>query len=436
MTVTKRFVILEAVGIIALIPAALSGSAAVMAAVFFAYNLTLMGLLAADCYTSRGVSKIILTRDKEDKLYFKTENFINLYARNDLDYPVALKLKDSLPGRHFKLTGAGVMSGVVRPGEEKNFNYEVIPTKRGAFFFPAIYAYRVGRMGLCRVYLSCAAPMEYKVYPNVRDLSKFRLMTQNKRLIPQGERITRLRGPGSEFESLREYVEGDDIRKINWMATAREGKIIVNQYRTERNQPVFILIDAGRPMGYSVKGYKKLDYAINACLTLADTVNQQGDNSGIMVFDTSARTMIMPGKGDVHRGRIMEALYHIEDTRDTPDYESAFLELISKQKRHSLVFIFTDFETPEQAGELARNVMIIKKRHAPFIILIENESLKRMRDEPGCADSLYEKAAAAEFLRSRRDLIRDMNSRGVSCVECPAENFTVTAINQYLMAKR
>ena len=437
MTVTRRFIILAAFSL------PLLGLTVILreyTAVFVVINIVIFCLLAADFLLSLKTAGncIEITPQAEDKLFFKADNAVTFYVRNNYAGSLSICLKDSIPDRHFIVVDSSGMQKSLKPDAEGVFSYTVRPTKRGAFQFPKIYGYVVSRMGFCRLYFERDLPREYKVYPNLRDLSRYRLVTRNKRLLPQGGRTIRLRGLGTEFESLREYVDGDDYRSINWMATARDNKIIVNQYQVEKNQPIFTLIDAGRPMSYSVKGYKKLDYAINAALILSDIVNQQGDNSGLMVFDTKVHACILPGKGDVHRNRLMETLYHIQDTKSTSDYEGAFIELLNRQKRQGLVFIFTDFESPEQAWELAANIQVLKKRLTPFIILMENDSLNRMAAEEGNtgAAAMYERAAAIEFLEKRKNIINSINAHGIACIESPAEDFALTAVNSYLRARR
>ncbi|MDR1560027.1 MAG: DUF58 domain-containing protein [Clostridiales bacterium] len=437
MSVTRRFIILAAFGLPLLV---LSVFTIAPVFVFITFNAIIFGLLTLDFIVSlkSSGSQIEIRTVADDKLYFKADNEIIFYVRNNSARILKLCLKDSIPDRHFTIIEASDLKGIVKPDIEAVLRYTIRPAKRGAFIFPKVYGYVYSVMGFCRLYFERDLPREYKVYPNLRDLSRYRLITRNKRLLPAGERTLRLRGLGTEFESLREYIEGDDFRRINWMATARENKIIVNQYQIEKNQPIFTLIDAGRPMSYSVKGYKKLDYAINAALILSDIVNQQGDNSGLMVFDTSVHACILPGKGDTHRNRLMEALYHIQDTKSASDYEGAFMELINRQKRQGLVFLFTDFETPEQAEELAANIQMIKKRHTPFIVLMENDSLNRMAAENGDHDkqTAYQRAVAIEFLEKRKAMIKNLNARGVACLESPAEDFALTAVNSYLMARR
>jgi uncharacterized protein (DUF58 family) len=285
-----------------------------------------------------------------------------------------------------------------------------------------------GLFGLVMKHATLDCPAEYKVYPNMKDLSRFRLLTRKHRLLPRGEKTVRLFGAGTEFESLRAYVEGDDYRKINWPVTARERRLIVNCYQLEKNQPVMILLDAGRPMSYSVKGYQKLDYAINAALVLSDIVNQNGDQSGLLVFDTQVRTFIKPGKGAAHRSELMEALYHIGGARVTSDYGGALRNLCERQKRRGLAFIFTDFETLEEGEELTAHIALLKRRHFPIVVFMKNEGLLTLAEtgEP------HVREVARGFVEEKRQLRRLLNAAGVPNIETPAENFSLAAVNQYL----
>jgi uncharacterized protein (DUF58 family) len=263
-------------------------------------------------------------------------------------------------------------------------------------------------------------------------------MMQKSRLLPQGDKAIKHFGTGTEFESLRAYVEGDDYRKINWQATAREGKFIVNQYRIERNQPVYILLDCARPMDYSVGGYKKLDYAINAALILADIVNQQGDQAGLLAFDSTVTAHVKPGKGAGHRNTLMETLYRIESNRRTADYAGAFQTLCEGQKRRSLVFIFTDFEMMEEAEELIGNMILLKRRHRPFVVFMKNEGLNELAHPPsGNTNSRNTvlQQTALEFLTERKNIFRKLNAMGIPNIESTAEHFASAAVNRYLQLR-
>lgn len=403
---------------------------------FLLYNLILIGLLSTDRILTPKESVLIIERISDDKLYFKDMNKIEFKVKNIYEKPLKIEIKDDFPSLHFNIHSSELFK-TVQPGQEEIFSYELIPSKRGSYVFQNIYLRYHGILGLCKKYAVIERPFEYKVYPNLKNISRYRLIIQKNRLLTAGNRKVSLRGMGTEFESLKEYVEGDDYRKINWMATARENKLIVNQYEAEKNQPVYILIDTGRSMSYSIRGYKKLDFSINAAIILSDIVNQKGDNSGLMIFNTEVSRIIPPGKGDSHRNEIMEALYHIEDTKLSSDYQGAFLELANRQKRRSIVFIFTDFETGEESKELIAAIPILSKRHVPVIITIENESLKTITLSDGNSlKDTYNKAMAEELLLNRKNIIRSLNQHGILCIESPAEDFAINTVNQYLLLKQ
>jgi len=434
MSVTRNYVYLTALGVILTIAAWPFG---IHDIVFLFWNLLLLGLLALDAFLTPPAKVLTVRREAEQKLYFKTENDITFFVRNtNKKHTLRVQAKDESL-RHFTVVDDD-LTHKINPGKEQEFTYAVTTAKRGSFYTKNVYLRFRGILGLCVKHVTLPCPTTHKVYPNVRDLSKYRLMMQKNRLLPKGDKSLRQYGAGSDFESLRTYVEGDDYRKINWTATARENKLMVNQYQLERDQPVYILLDIGRPMSYSVNGYKKLDYAINAALVLGDIVNQQGDKAGLLVFDSKVQSHVSPGQGALHRNLLMETLYNVEDNRQTADYEGAFQTLCEKQKRRSLVFIFTDFEILEEAEELLMHIAILKRRHMPIVVFMENESLSAMtnaQDSKRAYDKML-KQTALEFYEERKKILRKLNIMGIPSVESKAEHFTVSAVNRYLQARR
>jgi len=432
MSVTKFFIALAAVGLLLTLAA---WPINLHFYIFVFWNTLLIGLLSMDFLLTPSPHIWNIRRDKEDRLYFKSDNEVTFYVRNTSRYPLWVQTRDEI-GRHFTVSKES-LPRQVQPRIEQAFSYNLFPAKRGSFQFENIYLRYYGLVGLCIKYATVPCPIDFKVYPNVRDLSKYRLILQKNRLLPQGEKTIRHYGSGTEFESLRSYVIGDDYRKINWQATARENRLMVNQYQIERNQPVYILLDTGRPMSYSVNGYKKLDYAINAALILCDIVNQQGDNAGLLVFDSTVRTHINPGKGAAHRNQFMDALYHVEDNRLTANYEGAFQALCERQKRRSLVFIFTDFEILEEAEDLIAHIALLKRRHMPIVVFMANEGLNALAEQPiyGKKDQVL-RDTAKEFLAERSHIFRSLNAMRIPNVESTAENFAVAAVNRYIQLSK
>lgn len=430
MSVTKTFVLLIALGGLVTFLAWRFGGSYV--AMFLFWNLLLAGLWTLDVILTPAAKSLAVRRGGDDILYFMSENEIEIFVKNNSRHTLRIRAKDERV-RHFDVKDTSGLVLWVSPREEAAFSYTFVPKKRGSFLFSNIFLRYTGLLGLCTKYAKIPCPVDYKVYPNVRDLSKFRLMLQKNRLLPEGDKHVKNYGQGYEFESLRPYVDGDDYRKINWRATSRENRLIVNQYQIERNQPVYILLDIGRPMSYSVGGYKKLDYAINAALILADIVNQMGEKAGLMVFDAAVRSQIAPGQGAGHRNHLMETLYHVADNRSTADYGGAFRALCEKQKRRSLVFIFTDFELPEEARELIMHMALLKRRHLPIVIFMENEKLNALAEIPVRKKfDGYLQKTAREFQAERAGIIRSLSAMGIPTVESKAEDFAVAAVNRYM----
>jgi len=431
MGITKTYVYLTAFGIVLTIAAWPFGF---YMTIFLFWNLLLLGLLCMDAFITPSARCLITRRESEAKLYFKAENTVTFHVKNTFRQGLDITARDE--SLRFFTVPEKNQTHFVEAGQEQEYSYTVTPTKRGSFTSTRIFLQYTGIMGLCKKYTTVEIPTTYKVYPNVRDLSKYRLMLQKSRLLPKGDKNLRQYGTGAEFESLRQYVEGDDYRKINWRATARENKLMVNQYQIERDQPVYIMLDIARPMSYTVNGYKKLDYAINAALVLSDIVNQQGDKVGLLVFDSKVQANILPGQGASHRAHLMETLYNVADNRQTADYEGAFQSLCQRQKRRSLVFIFTDFEILEEAEDLIAHIKILKRRHLPVVVFMQNEGLTKLAettDTPGAYDKIL-RSTAQEFVMERKKILRTLNVMGIPSVESDAENFTVSAVNRYLQA--
>jgi len=322
------------------------------------------------------------------------------------------------------------MEGTVLPGERKTFYYNVVPTKRGAFTFNNLHVKYEGRFGFCTRFFKISMAREYKVYPNLKNLRKYRLSICNNRRFMQGKRSLKILGKGDSFESLREYVYGDEYRKINWAATARADKPIINQYEPEKNQHVYMLIDVGRPMSYTMRGHRKLDMVVNTALILSDVVNQNDDKSGLLLFNTEVKNMVMPGKGVAHRNKILEALYHIEHTKDTSNYDEAFFYLKKKERHRSIIFIFTDFDTVEETENMMKVLPVISKNNVVVIVLIKDEKLEAIaKQETKNNKEIFDKAVALELLDERKRIIELLNRRGILCVECSAEKMEYTVIN-------
>ena len=432
MGITKRFVYLLCGGILLLILAVFLKNSFTMIII---YDLICAALLIIDYFISVDDSDISIERNSGDKLSIYEKEAIGIQVYNKSSYKLHVELKDEIPDFYFQ-TENKTMRGTVMPREKKNFQYFIVPTKRGAFTFDNIHVKCEGRLKLCTKIFKVKLHQDYKVYPNMKNLRKYKINMCNNRSFKQGQKALRTIGKGTSFESLREYVAGDEYRKINWKATARGNKPILNQYEPEKNQHVHILIDTGRAMSYSVRGFRKLDLVVNTAIVLSDIVNQNGDKSGLMIFNTKVENMIMPGKGAGHRGEIMDALYHIDNTNQTSNYDEAFYYLKKKERHRSIIFFFTDFNTVEEAESILKILPVISKNNIVVIILIKNESIEVIGSlQIKSKEDLFNKGVALEILDERCKIISLLNRKGILCIECAPEKLEYTVVNKYIQVK-
>ncbi|MFW6238012.1 MAG: DUF58 domain-containing protein [Bacillota bacterium] len=433
MGVTRRFVFLLLGG--AILMAILSSVIGGMLYIFLFYNLFCFFLLGVDFYLAPDCFGIEADRCGRNTLSLYEKEKLRFQLRNRTAYRLKLELKDEPPDYNFRLEGE-TMEGFLSPRGRKDFSYTVYPQKRGAFVFGDLHLKLWGRLGLCTKTCSKNLEREYKVYPGIKNLSRYRLSVCKNRRFQQGRRQMRMRGQGTSFESLREYFPGDDYREINWKASARMDEPIVNQYQPEKNQHVYMFIDTGRPMSYTVKGNRKLDLALNTSLVLSDVVNQNGDQAGVLAFNTEVESMVSPGRGPEHRQKIMDTLYHVDYTRETSSYREAFTYFRQQERHRSMIFIFTDFETEDEVESILKSVPFLARNNVVVVVLLEDERTERLarKDVSGEKD-FYVRGMALKLLRERKRLINLLNRKGLYCLECPAEEIEFAAVNKYIELK-
>lgn len=432
LTLTGRFVILEAFGILLIFASFFTGLGL---AVFIFYNCLCISLLIADYYITPGREAFDAERIGENRLSIYENEKILIRLHNRCSFKLNIEMKDDVPDRYFNIVQEVVKKSIA-PHESGIFEYTVVPQKRGAYSFENINIRLLGRLGLIKKVFIVQKAREYRVYPNLKNLRKYHMAVCSNRQYKNGLKNLRMIGAGTSFESLREYNYGDEYRKINWKATAREGKPIINQYEPERDQHVYALIDTGRSMSYKAGGICKLDMAVNTSLVLSDIANQNGDKSGLMAFNTEVQNFIAPGKGASHRNKMMDALYHIESTNYTSNYEEAFFYLKRNEKHRSIIFLFTDFDSTEEAEEIIGILHMIAKSNIVIVMLIKNEALEKIAASKASTEiEAFDRAVAMELLTDRKKIISRLNKAGIMCIESEPENIEINTINRYIKIK-
>lgn len=431
MPFSKFFIILVIAGVLPVLAGAMAGLAFYA---FLFYNGILLLLFVADMLITPGKKYLEVIRQCDEKFSLGSGNEIVLTVINKSGYPLNVELADTVP-LFFKRSHMTVKVKAVPHGESEG-SYAVVPEKRGEFIFGNIYAKYTGILNLCVKKAEFEASASYKVYPNLKDLRRYRLAAMKKSPLLYGVKKSRVYGTGTEFDSLREYGQSDDYRKMNWMATARANKPMVNTYTPEKNQQVFILLDSSRVMNSEIQFIKKLDYAINSAFLLAEAAIKNGDNTGLMVFDSDIRRFVKPGKGMGHFQLIADHLYNVEENFVTADYRGALVHLNGKQKRRSLLCIFTELFNTDEALQLAKALKTIARHHIPLVITIKDMRLYELANtEVKESGDVFLKGASLKLLEEREKIGRVFGESGIQAMDIPPDRLSIEVVNKYLTMK-
>lgn len=246
----------------------------------------------------------------------------------------------------------------------------------------------------------------------------------------------RFKGQGREFESLREFVNGDEIHHISWPATARRGKLITREYTVERSQNVMVMLDTGRLMTARIGELTKLDHAINAALSIAYVALAGGDNVGLLTFGRRVRTYLPPSHKRDQLSKVLEALYAIEPGMIEPSYARAFNYLGANCRRRSLVVILTDLVDEEASAELLAYTRLLIPRHLPLIVTIGDSDLRSLvSSAPQTVADVYRQSVAEELLRQREKALRRITHAGGLALDVPVGRLSFELVNKYLEVK-
>jgi uncharacterized protein (DUF58 family) len=244
------------------------------------------------------------------------------------------------------------------------------------------------------------------------------------------------RGEGREFESMRDYVRGDELRHISWTATARRSKLITRQYQIERDQTIIIAIDAGRLMTGRIETETKFDTAIHASLAMMSAAARGGDNCGLLVFGRKVKKYLPPKKGIEHIDAVLEALHDLEPELIEPSYARAFQYIASSSKKRAFVVILTDLVDKESSKELINSLKLLRPRHLPLVVTIGDRDLNATVSEiPKELKEVFVQSAAEEIIHQRESALRLVETLGGLALDVTTSTLAPKLLETYLRVK-
>ncbi len=313
----------------------------------------------------------------------------------------------------------------------------LVPKRRGRARLLAVWLRVPGPLGLVSRVVRRELDHEVAVVPNVGAVQRTALKLFGAREQATGVKIEQYIGDGSEFESLREYVPGYDAGSIDWRASARNVKLMVREFRAERNHQVILAFDTGHLMGEPLDGLPKVDHAINAGLILAYVALKTGDRVGLYSFDERPRAFLEPAGGVRAFERLRRATGDVEYTTAETNFTLGVADLATRVSRRSLVVVFTDFVDTVTAELMIENMDRLARRHLVVFVALEDPSLGAIaHGEPSSLARLHRAVEAADLERERKLVLERLASRGVHCVDAAPRAVSTPLLNSYLEIRR
>ncbi|MCU1264010.1 MAG: vWA domain-containing protein [Acidobacteria bacterium] len=429
---SRFFYLLLACG---LVPLSLSWTHSWLRWVAVVYDMGLLVLALVDARISRLPPAVHIARVFDGRFAVGGETEVRIEIQNRTPRSLSLIAKDEYPPQ-MKLNGLREAQMVVEGQRSAALVYALTPPKRGRFEFGQIVVRFLSRLGLVWRETRIGEPQFVKVYPNMRRAREVELKALGARSLVASHRKSSWRGEGREFESLRDYVRGDEMRHISWSATARRGRITTRQYQIERDQNILIAIDAGRLMTARIETETKLDSAVHAALALMSAAARAGDNAGLVVFGRRIRAYLPPNRGREQMDAVLEALYPIEPEMIEPSYARAFAFIAANTKRRSLVVVLTDLVDEEGSRELLTSLRLLRPRHLPLVVTIADRDLKAVvRDAPATVGDLFTQSVAEEIIHQREAALRLVESQGGLALDVTAAALAPALLEKYLQVK-
>lgn len=396
-----------------------------------AANLAVLLVALVDLGLSPRSMLVRAERLAPERMQVRAGGTVTVVVRNATRRWLRVKVRESVPVS-FR-DGETETELLVPPNGAERWEYAITPRARGRYEWGPLSLRYWSALGLWELPAGEPAAGETRVYPNLAQLERYHLLARSDRLAALGIRRVRFRGGSTEFESLREYVPGDDVRQLDWMATARRAKLTVRLREAERNQTVILFVDCGRLMNATENGTSKLDFAVDSALLLAHVALARGDRVGLCAFSGTVRAWLPP-RGNVAQNRLIaETLYALAGDFTETDHARALKFVSARYPKRSLLVALTDFVDGVTAADMVAHLQLAARRHVVLFAALKDAFLARAAaSEPTTDREGFRKAAAVGLLRERAEVLEQIRHAGGLVVDAEPDGVTPPLVNGYL----
>ncbi|CAM1363912.1 Cell division protein FtsB [Tenacibaculum soleae] len=369
-----------------------------------------------------------------DKLSNSDENEIAITLENKYPFQVFISLIDELPTQFQKRDFDYKTS--LQSAEKSTFTYSVRPVERGVYNFGSIHVFVSSILQIFSRRYTFSDNKSVKVYPSYIQMKKYEFLAMHNSLTEFGMKKIRRIGHTMEFEQIKNYIPGDDVRNVNWKATAKRGALMVNQYQDEKSQPIYSIIDLGRVMKMPFEGLSLLDYAINSALAFSNIALLKNDKAGMLTFSKNVEKIIAASNKKTNLSVINEELYNITTNFTDANFALLYATIKRKINQRSLLILYTNFEHISALKRQLPYLKAIAKKHLLVTVFFENTELdslinKNSKDLQG----VYHKTIAEKYAFEKRLIVKELERNSIHAILTKPQQLSVNVINKYLEFK-
>jgi uncharacterized protein (DUF58 family) len=362
------------------------------------------------------------------------ENKISVTLKNQYPFVTHLSLIEELPYQFQKRDF--FFNQQLQKNEEKSIHYNLKPTERGVYLFGNVNVYASSPLQLATKKYVLGEEKELKCYPSFLKLREFNIKAFNNATVSYGSKKVRRIGNSLEFEQIKEYVSGDDIRTLNWKSTAKRNQLMVNQYAEEKSQSVYAVIDKGRAMQMHFNELSLLDYAVNATLAISNIILRKQDKAGMLSFSTKLEDWVVAERRNSQMSLISEALHNIKTNFSESDFSTLYSVVKRKITHRSLLILFTNFETIDGLNRQLPYLRALAKNHLVLVVFFKNTALDTLTNAKAeNIQEVYDSIIAQKFMYEKKRIVNELKKYGIQSVLTKPEDLTGDTINKYLELK-
>ena len=373
-------------------------------------------------------------REVGERLNLGDDNPVKLHVENNSAQPISYRLIEGYPVE--MQDRSSEYSAILMPGDSKTYEYNFKPGTRGEFEFGDVFVMIRSMFFMASRSMVLPLKQTVHVYPSVLQMKRYELLVFQKQKTSAGIKRIRRLGNNSEFEQIKNYVQGDELKTINWKATSRRNELMVNQYQEEKSQSIYCIIDKSRNMQMEFDGLSLLDYSINSALVFSNIALRKGDKAGLITYSDKIGTMLAAERAAGQMRRIQESLYNQRTHFKEANFELLYQSIRKSINTRSLLVLYTNFETEFSMRRALPMLRQLNKKHVLVVVFFENSQLQELAYQPAKSiHDVYQSAVAERMMSLKSRIAQELRQNGIQTVLTLPNELSINTINKYLELK-